>query len=560
MRVALCQVNPTVGAPDNVDRILDALRAAANGGATLAVFPELVVPGYPPLDLLERSTFVDACVSAEARLVSEMPRGLVAVFGNLGRPPSAPVEERPLQNCAVIARQGEILGRIAKTLLPTYDVFDEARYFEPRRELGPALVTVEGRRLGITVCEDIWNDEILWRDRDLARADSPGASRMDPRDPVLDLVQAGAEVIVNISASPWSQGRLEVRQRVVEHLARRHGVSCVYVNAVGANDGLLFDGHSMVAGPSGELLYRARGWVESVEIADLNAKQASLSRVGSPTEEVRDALTLGIRDYFQKSRISRAVVGLSGGIDSAVTCALAVRALGAEAVVGVGMPSAVSSEHSVEDARALARNLDIDFHLVAIEPTLQAFETMLAPVFEGLARDVTEENLQSRIRGTTLMAVANKLGAVVLGTGNKSEASMGYATLYGDTIGAISVLADLYKGQVYDLARLINSHKEVIPQRSIDKAPSAELRPGQFDTDTLPDYPLLDAILVRFIERKMSVPEIARELDVEIPFVRSIVSRVYANEFKRKQLPPTLRVCSKAWVGRVYPIVQRFRE
>lgn len=560
MRVAICQLNPTVGALEgNVDKILSALRRAADLGAELAVLPELVIPGYPPLDLLERSTFVDACLEAEAQVARQIPSGLTAIFGNLRRRPPDRAEGRPLQNAATVARQGEILARFAKTLLPTYDVFDEARWFEPRQEDDPAIVELAGTRVGVTICEDLWNDEVLWRTEDLWRDDSPGAARVYAKDPAADLARSGAQLIVNLSASPWSQGKLAVRERIVTHLSGRHGLPCVYANMVGGNDGLVFDGHSLAATPGGTLVHRSVGWSEAVDLVDLEVKKAGLAPVGDTIEEVREALVLGIRDYFEKSGIGRAVIGLSGGIDSAVTCALAVRALGSSRVIGVGMPSRISSSHSVEDARTLSRNLGIPFHVVPIGDTFDAFEAMLAPVFEDRPKDVTEENLQSRIRGTTLMAVANKLGAVVLGTGNKSEASMGYATLYGDTIGALSVLADLYKHQVYALAHLENRDREVIPRSTIEKAPSAELRPGQKDSDTLPDYAVLDAVLERFIERRMAIPDIAREVEVEEALVRDIVGKVYFNEFKRKQLPPTIRVCRKAWVGRVYPIVQRFR-
>ena len=560
MKVALCALNPTVGDPSgNAELVLDALDRAATGGAGLAVFPELVLPGYPPLDLLERSTFVDACLDAERRLVDRIPAGLTAVFGNLRRRiGSGP--GRALQNAAVVARRGEVPTWFAKTLLPTYDVFDEARYFEPRQSRAPAIFEHEGRRIGVTVCEDLWNDEELWASADLWRDDSPDPVRVYARDPVADVVGHGAELVLNLSASPWSQGKLSVRERLVQHAAGRHRVPVILVNTVGGNDGLLFDGQALVANGDGRLVHRGPGWSPAVEVVDLSAPAGAPRAPRRPEVEVRSALVLGIRDYFEKSGLPRAVVGLSGGIDSAVTCALAVRALGPKRVTGVGMPSAISSDHSVEDARALAANLGIDFHLVPIRAAVDAFTRMLAPVFGDRPPDVTEENLQSRIRGATLMAIANKTGAVVLGTGNKSEASMGYATLYGDTIGALSVLADLYKHQVYALARLENEEREIVPQRTIDKAPSAELRPDQRDTDSLPDYAILDGILERFIERKMPLARIAEEVGVELELVEEVVRKVYLNEFKRKQLPPTLRVCKKAWVGRVYPIVQRFRR
>ncbi len=558
MKIALCQLNPTVGAPeDNADAVLAALAEAQ--GARMAVFPELVLPGYPPLDLVERPRFVDACLAAEARLVDGIPSGMVAVFGNLRRRPTPPAEGRRLENVAVVAERGRVLGRFPKTLLPTYDVFDEARWFEPRRGGPPAVLDIDGVRVGFTVCEDIWNDEQLWADPELVRDDSPDANRIYAEDPVQALVAAGAKLILNLSASPFSGGRSATRARILAHLAARHQVAAALVNTVGANDGLIFDGHSLAARPGGVAL-EMPGWKPAVcffEPFGTDVRRCSKAR---DVEELRSALCLGIADYFRKSNLSSAVIGLSGGIDSALTAALAVRALGKERVIGVGMPSAISSDHSVQDARRLAENLGIEFHLVSIAPMVDAFSAALAPVFGGAPPDVTEENLQSRIRGAALMAVANKRGAVVLGTGNKSEAAMGYATLYGDTIGAISVLADLYKHQVYALAWLENEEEERIPPRTIEKPPSAELRPNQKDSDTLPDYPVLDAVLAAFIERRRSAAEIAAELSLERPLVEDIVRRVYQNEFKRKQLPPALRVCRKAWVGRVYPVAQRFRE
>lgn len=560
MKIASCALNPTVGdLGGNVRRVLDALQEAASVGAELAVLPELVVPGYPPLDLLERPSFVQACLEAESEIIASMPEGLTAVFGNVRRRPDALTTGRPIQNAAVVARRGQRITGVAKTLLPTYDVFDEARYFEPRREEAPAIFEQSGLRIGVTICEDMWNDEEAWAISDLWREDSAHRLHVYERDPVREVREAGAELILNLSASPWSRGKLDIREELVAHAARRHGVPIVYVNAVGGNDGLVFDGRSLVATPERGLVHRGVGWQAKVDIIDLG-EPSELAPVGQPIEEIREALCLGIRDYFRKTGIQRAVIGLSGGIDSAVTCALAVRALGPERVTGVAMPSAISSEHSVEDAEALARNLGIDYQLVPIASAVDAFESMLAPMFAGLERDVTEENLQSRVRGTTLMAIANKKGGVVLGTGNKSEASMGYATLYGDTNGALSVLADLYKHQVYDLARLENEHGERIPTRTIDKPPSAELRPNQKDSDSLPDYAILDAILEAFLERRLGLEAIAEEVGVELSLVEDIARKVYFNEFKRKQLPPTLRVCRKAWVGRIYPIAQGFRR
>lgn len=558
MRVGLCTLNATVGDVEgNASKILQAAHQALEAGADLALFPELMLPGYPPLDLLERPSFIEACLSSEQKLIEALPPGLTVIFGNVGRTnPGLP--GRALQNVAVVAQKGRKTLSVPKTLLPTYDVFDEARYFEPRKD-EPALFRLHDRLIGVTICEDMWNDPILWKTEDLWRDDSPHPKRVYERDPVAELKAQGANLLVNLSASPWSRGKLEVREKIVSHAARRHEIDVVYVNAVGGNDGLIFDGHPLAARSDGTWLARSPGWTEGVQVTSLNEEPVPALSRPSEIEDIRSALVLGIRDYFGKTGIQKAFVGLSGGIDSALTAALAVRALSKDKVVGVSMPSAISSEHSIEDARRLASNLGIDFHIIPIADIVSGFGGALAAPFAGREPDVTEENLQSRIRGTLLMAMANKFGGVVLGTGNKSEAAMGYATLYGDTIGAISVLADLYKGQVYALARLENQNVEVIPTRTLEKPPSAELRPNQKDSDSLPDYPLLDAVLERFIEHRMSAEQIALEVDAPKALVRELLSKVYFNEFKRKQMPPTLRVCRKAWVGRVYPIVQRFR-
>lgn len=558
MRIALCQLNPIVGDPvGNVRLMLEAAHTARAQDSELAIFPELVISGYPPLDLLERDSFINACLDAEQTLIQELPENLTAVFGNLWRR-TTPKSGLPLENVAVIAQKNMLKGRVAKTLLPTYDVFDEARYFEPCRATEPFTFNIGTHKIGVTVCEDIWDTPKSHDFDDITHQKM--AFRNYGINPVEPLVKAGANIILNISASPWSQYNQSVREQIVCDIAKRYQVHIAYVNAVGANDGLVFDGHSLVATAGGQLVARSEGWRASVSVIDLeDPKDDSLHSIGTPSTERMEALTLGVSDYFKKTGVSRAIVGLSGGIDSAVTCAIAVRALGSSNVIGVGMPSNFSSSHSIEDARELAHNLGIQFHLIPIESSVQVIEEALAPVFESRPRDLTEENLQSRTRGLILMAIANKFGAVVLGTGNKSEAAMGYATLYGDTIGALSVLADLYKNQVYEMADTLNQEKMVIPRRTIEKPPSAELRPDQKDTDSLPPYEVLDAVLERFIERRMHVENIASDLKINPSLVQSIVDTVYRNEFKRKQLPPTIRTCQKAWVGRVYPIAQRFR-
>lgn len=560
MKIALIQINTTPGAVEaNTDLILEGARRARTLGADLALFPELSIPGYPPMDLLERPLFLQACAMAEARLVAELPEGITVLVGNVRPRPVPPTHGRALQNAAVLARRGEVLGHVAKSLIPTYDVFDEARYFEAAPAEQTAVFEVAGRKVGVTICEDLWNDDELWKQEDLWRDKKPGHHRLYNRDPVPGLAAAGAEVLLNISASPWAQGKLPVRQKVLRHAAQRHGLWVAYVNLVGANDGLIFDGQSMLYRPDGALAGELPAWTPAVEVFDLDDAPARAPRpVPRMIEKVREALVMGVRDYFEKSGLVRAVIGLSGGIDSAVTAYVAVQALGADNVVGVGMPSQYSSEHSIEDARILAENLGIRFHLMPIAESYGSLMQVLEPAFEGKALDVTEENLQSRIRGVLLMAMANKHNAVVLSTGNKSEAAMGYATLYGDTVGALCVLADLYKHQVYELARLANEGGELIPESSITKPPSAELRPDQKDSDSLPPYEQLDAMLEQFIEHRASASQMAERVGVPLALAEKIIRTVYRNEFKRKQLPPTLRVSRKAWVGRVYPIVQRF--
>lgn len=547
MKLALAQINAVVGDfAHNTDAVIQAATRAHREGAELVLFPELSLTGYPPLDLLERPRFWREAENAEARCVAELPPDLVAVLGNIGvRDPRA--HGRRLFNQAVVARRGEVLGRISKHLIPTYDVFDEDRHFE----VGPSpsrIFEIGGRRIGITICEDVW-------------AEVEGAKRTYPVDPVQALVEAHRpDIILNLSASPFSRRKLELRRRILESLARTHGVFVAYGNLVGANDGLIFDGRSMVYGPDGQHLHTSPSWVEDVSVVDLDQAEPSDPPPEDPVADLADALSLGIHDYVEKTGVGRAVIGLSGGIDSAVTAALAVRALGPKGVRGVAMPSAYSSEGSLRDARALATNLGIHLDEIPIRPLVEAYESSLAPLFSGLEPDLTEENLQSRIRGALLMAVTNKFGGVVLNTGNKSEAAVGYATIYGDAIGALSVLGDCYKHQVYALAEWINRGEEIIPFSTIEKPPSAELRPDQTDQDSLPPYDRLDAILERAIEAREDPETIADVLGVELEEVRRVFGLLYGAEFKRKQFPPTLKVSGKAWTGRLYPIVQRFRD
>lgn len=561
-RIALAQVNTIVGAFDhNREKILAGARRARDEGADIVLFPELVLTGYPPLDLLERPSFVERAMREEERIIDALPEGLMVIFGNLARRPVPPTYGRALMNTAVVCERGVLVARMVKTLLPTYDVFDEARHFESGGDAYKNVITCGATRIGVSICEDMWNDDDLWESEDMWRDKSPGQYRLYPVDPIAQVMESRPKVLINISASPWARGKRAVRRDIVSNAARKHRVLTCYCNAVGANDGLIFDGTSMVFDSDGEQRLRMRSWEEDFAVIDTEALPEVVDEaLQEPMEGVRDALVLGVRDYFRKVGLERAVVGLSGGIDSAVTAYIATEALGPKNVIGVAMPSQYSSEHSITDAEALAENLGLDFHIIPITPAFGTMLDLLAPAFGGKGPDVTEENLQARLRGVILMAMANKHNGVVLATGNKSETAIGYCTLYGDTNGALAVLGDLYKHQVYAIARLANRDRERIPTSSIAKAPSAELAPGQRDEDSLPPYAVLDAMLELFIEHRASAEEIAEKVGVSSDLAAGIIRKVYENEFKRKQLAPTLRVSRKAWTGRFYPIVQRFTE
>lgn len=552
MKIALLQIDATVGAPaENADALIAAARRAHADGAELAVAPELVIPGYPPRDLLLISSFRTECDRALAKIAQQAPPELPLLVGTVGRVAFG----TGAQNVAALVRGGRVEATYGKTLLPNYDVFDERRYFEPNQSPAASVFDVGDTRVGAVICEDGWNDAELF-----------GGSRRYSLDPVEEVVKAGARVVVNLSASPFAARKWEHRRKILAHAARRHRVATVYVNAIGGNDGLIFDGASCVFGADGLARGEAKSFAEDVAIVDTEGPAVTLS-TRHPLDDVRAALVLGLRDYFRKVGARHSVIGLSGGIDSALVAALAVEALGAENVVGLGMPSPYSSDHSIRDAEALARNLGIKFHLVPIGGTFAAYQSQLAdlmaasPPPEGF-RDLTEENLQSRIRGATLMAYSNRTGAFVLTTGNKSECAVGYCTLYGDTCGGLAVIADLFKVEVYALCRRINelAGRAVIPESTLTKPPSAELRPNQTDQDDLPPYDVLDRILDALIVRELGVEDAAKLTGDPLELVRSIARRVRTNEYKRQQFPPTLRVSDRAWVGREYPIAQRFYE
>ncbi|MBC7235328.1 MAG: NAD+ synthase [Chloroflexi bacterium] len=546
MRIGVAQLNPTVGdIRGNVAKMEQALVQIAADGADLAVFPELYLVGYPPKDLLERHWFI-AQVQEGLRQVQELSRRWPDMGILVGVPMPDEQHQPRLRNTAVLVQGGAIIAQRYKALLPTYDVFDEARYFEPAREF--QVVEFGGERLGIHICEDAWADSELW----------DGPSPYDC-DPVRALAERGATLFINISASPFSVGKERVRFGLISRHVQRHGVPFLYVNQVGGNDELIFDGRSVCVDGRGRPLAVFPSFEEHVQVIDLRNEGSDERYV--PQEEiasVHDALVLGLRDYMRKCGFSRAIIGLSGGIDSSVTCYLAAKALGPENVLGVSMPSPYSSPGSKDDARQLAENLGIEYRVIPISEIFSSYLATLAPHFVGTAPDVAEENIQARIRGNLLMALSNKFGYLVLSTGNKSELSVGYCTLYGDMSGGLAVISDVPKTMVYELARYINRQGPLIPQNSIEKPPSAELRPNQTDQDTLPPYEILDPILHYYVEEMWSVQQITA-LGFDTETVRWVARTVDRNEYKRKQAAPGLRVTTKAFgVGRRMPIAARF--
>ena len=543
MRIALLQINPTAGDLNgNSALIVRGVRAAASQGADLVVTPELALMGYLPRDLLMTRGFVrraDAMIDGLAAELKGAPPALIGVAT-----PNPSDMGRPLFNSAVLLKDGAAGPVFHKTLLPTYDVFDEDRYFEPGA--GPQILDLGGWRLGISICEDVWNDRDFW-----------SRQRYHP-DPIEGLAKAGAQAILNLSASPFTVGKQLVRESMLGHLARKYGLPVAYVNQVGGDDDLIFDGRSGVFDAHGRLSARAKGFQEDLLVTDLAGAAGSISEDDfEPEAEIWSALVLGVRDYARKTGFRKAVLGLSGGIDSALTAAIAAAALGPGNVQGVMMPSCYSSPGSVDDSLELARNLGVQTLVLPIAGIMRTYDTALADVFRGLAPDVTEENIQSRIRGNLLMALSNKFGSLLLTTGNKSEMSVGYCTLYGDMNGGLAVIADLPKMMVYRVARWRNRRKPDIPEATLTKAPSAELRPNQTDQDSLPPYELLDQILELHIERCQSAEEIV-EQGYDEQTVRRVTRLVRLAEFKRKQAAPGLKVTSRAFgTGWRMPIVRQ---
>ena len=546
MKIALAQVNPTVGDfQGNTAKILEYARRAARGGAELVVFPELAVCGYPPADFLEKAAFVARAEAAVAELAAwtGTTEGISLLCGTV-MPADSP-EGKHVRNVAVLLEGGAVKSIQQKMLLPFYDVFDEQRYFEPGAS--QALVEVAGQTLAVTICEDAWNDKGFW------------PQRFYPLDPVEQLMAGwtgnGQRVILNISASPYWQDKRRVREEMLAALARRHGAAVAMVNQVGGNDSLIFDGSSLVIGADGEVAARGASFAEDLIFFETDKAIGKLPVAGEEIAATWDALVLGTRDYVRKCGFRKALVGLSGGIDSALVAAIAVEALGPENVMGVGMPSEYSSTGSKHDARVLADHLGIQLEMLPIHDIFTKYQSVLRPLFAGTPFGLAEENLQSRIRGTLLMAISNKFGALVLTTGNKSEMSTGYCTLYGDMVGALAVIGDVAKTRVYQLAAYANREREVVPQATITKPPSAELRPGQMDTDSLPPYEVLDPILEAYVERYLSAEEIAAEQKLSVDMVRGVLQLVERSEYKRQQAAPVLKITRKAFgMGRRFPI------
>jgi NAD+ synthase (glutamine-hydrolysing) len=549
LRVALCQIDTTVGDfVGNVQRIVGAAECALRDGAQLAVFPELSVCGYPAEDLLLRDAFLAAHDEALGKLVDALPRGLDVLVGCLEVNADADrAGGRRLHNAVAHVRDGSSQVVARKCLLPTYDVFDESRYFEPWLAPEQNMLELHGAKIGLVVCEDSWNDEQFFGRRAYAI------------DPVERVVAAGAEVVINLSASPWARGRQSFRARMVAAAAGRHGVPMIYVNQVGGDVELQFDGGS-IAAKAGGIAVQPVAFAPAVTVVDTEEPWTEQLEEPSLVAMQHAACVQGIRAYVQKFGFQKVVIGLSGGIDSALVATLAVDALGRENVAGIGMPSRYSSDHSLADAEQLAQNLGIEFHTLSIAPLQQTFEDVLQPVFAGTSPGVAEENLQSRMRGVLLMGFANKHGHLLLTTGNKSECAVGYCTIYGDTNGALAPIADLWKTEVWEMSRWLNRGGERIPSNSINKPPSAELRPDQLDSDSLPDYSQLDPVLRSLVEDELSVAATAERTGMPVAEVERLFRLVQNSEWKRYQYPPTLRLSDRCWRGRRMPVSHRYRE
>jgi NAD+ synthase (glutamine-hydrolysing) len=567
VKIALAQINPTVGDfAGNTGKILDFAQRAAEANADLVIFPELAVCGYPAADLLEKRTFVLRAKQALDEVcawTAVHARPAILCGGVL--PVEGSVEGKHVRNVAVLMQNGQVRATQAKMLLPFYDVFDEQRYFEPASSQTLTAIQISGAEtpLAVTICEDAWNDKGFWPRR--LYAVDPVERLMESWDSQPTGLAQQPRVIVNLSASPYWQGKRAVRQEMLGALARRHGAVVAMCNQAGGNDSLIFDGSSLAVAPDGTLIAQAASFAEDLLVFDTNSSSQptpaeSTAEDAFEVQATWDALVLGTRDYVRKCGFSKALIGLSGGIDSALVAAIAVEALGAENVMGVGMPSGYSSEGSKDDARDLAERLGIRFELLGIHAGFETLMRTLDPLFAGTPFGLAEENLQSRLRGVLLMALSNKFGALVLTTGNKSEMSVGYCTLYGDMVGALAVIGDVMKTRVYALSRFVNREREIIPEATLHKPPSAELRPEQKDTDSLPPYEVLDPILEAYVERYCSAEQIAREQKVDPELVAQVLKLVERSEYKRQQAAPVLKVTKKSFgTGRRFPIAVKYQ-
>ena len=542
MKIALAQFNPTIGDFEgNANRILEMARDAKAGNAELAVFSELCLCGYPPQDLVERPSFAARNLEELERLAKSIP--MPSIVGYVGK--AQDDTGKPVANCAALIADGRVLFEQRKMLLPTYDVFDESRYFQPAHT--QHVFPLNLSKLGVTICEDAWNDKNFW------------PQRLYPRDPVLELVKKGSDIILNLSSSPYTLDKRGLRHDMLRAIAIENRIPVVYVNQVGGNDSLIFDGSSIAFMPDGRVAACAKSFEEDLVLFDSSTGEGDIRcEQKDELEAAYHALVIGTRDYVRKCGFRKAVVGLSGGIDSALVATIAAAALGPENVLGVSMPGPYSSEGSKSDACRLAKNLGIQFLTLPITEEFKCYLSGLSAAFKGMPEDATEENLQARIRGNLLMALSNKFGSLVLSTGNKSEMAVGYCTLYGDMAGGLAVISDVPKTMVYELADFVNRKRELIPRDTITKPPSAELRLNQTDQDTLPPYDVLDRILKAYVEDVRSPEEIADLSGYSIDLVRSVIRRVDSSEYKRKQAPPGLKVTSKAFsVGRRFPIAQK---
>lgn len=548
MKISVAQLNYTIGNFEkNCELICKAIKQSKEQGADLIVFSELCVPGYPPLDLLERYDFIEKCNITVQKIADEC-QGITAIIG------SPTINSKPrgkkLHNSALVLSEGRVVFTAHKALLPTYDIFDEYRYFEPERNFD--VFEFKGIKLAITICEDLWDEQPF--DNEFER------SRLYTISPSEELMKHKPDLLINISASPFSYSKIEIKENIFRSKALKHRIPVITVNQIGANTELIFEGASQIINKKGEHADRLPFFEEAIRTYDLEEIMSGKNETNRPDtiELMHSALVTGIRDYFRKTGFSSCILGLSGGIDSAVATCIAKEALGKENVRVLLMPSRYSSDHSVTDAVELSKRIGIKYDIVSIEKPFAAFEELLLPLFEGRSPDIAEENIQARTRTILLMSLSNKFGCILLNTSNKSEAAVGYGTLYGDMAGGISVIGDVYKTDIYKLAEFINRNEEIIPRNIITKQPSAELRPGQLDSDSLPDYAVLDSILFKYIELQKPAETIIRE-GADRETVMKVIRLINSNEYKRYQAPPVLRISSKAFgSGRVMPLVAKY--